>query len=84
MDRLDCTSNTGNEIISLKIMASQISDSGTPRTTSTFLTWRLSVVNSDLEVMAAEKQALRENKFLERLVSRNHGQIRGEGEGSTV
>ena len=60
LDGIDCTPKTKNQMISLKRKARQVSDLGSPSTTSPFLKWRLAVVESTLRVREAQKQALSE------------------------
>ena len=60
LDGIDCTPNTKNQMISLKRKARQLSDLGSPRSTSPFLKWRLAVVESTLRVREVQKQALSE------------------------
>ena len=60
MDDLDCTPNTKAEMRSKKGKASQIFGQGSPNTTSSFLNWRFSVVEQELEVREMEKKALQE------------------------
>ena len=61
LDDIDCTPNTKNQMISLKRMASQILDQGSPTTTSPFLKWRFAVVESKLKVREMQRQALSES-----------------------
>lgn len=68
MDDLDCTPNTKAEMHLKKKKASQIFGQGSPNTTSSFLKWRFSVVEQQLEVKEVERKALLEaNTFYKKI-----------------
>lgn len=60
LDELEYSPTTKNQLVSLKRKASDILDQGSPPTTSLFLRWRLAVVESQLEVKAAQRHAMNE------------------------
>lgn len=60
LDRIDCSPATKTQINALKRKASQLSEEGSPNTTSPFLKWRLAVVESKLRVRNKQREALNE------------------------
>ena len=75
MDNLDCTPNTKAELRSKKRKASQIFGQGSPNTTSSFLKWRFSVVEQDLEVKEVEKKALLEANTFYKKISKSKEEL---------
>lgn len=64
LDAIDCTPNTKVKMMSGKRKASQLLEEGSPKTTDSFLKWRLNFIDEMLEVRASQKQALEEaNEF---------------------
>ena len=60
LDSIDCSPATKTQINALKRKASQLSEEGSPTTTSQFLKWRLAVVESTLRIRNKQKEALNE------------------------
>lgn len=61
LEDADCSSTTKNKLISLKRKASETLDRGSPTNTTSFLKWRLAVVENELHIRDAQKQALVES-----------------------
>ena len=49
LEDIDCTPNTITQMKSIKRKASQITGEDTPKTTTSFLRWRLAIVEIQLE-----------------------------------
>ena len=61
LDDMDCTPNTKVQIKSVKRKASQIASQDTPKTTTSFLKWRLATVETQLETRKLQMQAVKES-----------------------
>lgn len=62
LDDIDCTPNTKTQMKSIKRKASQIAGEGTPKTTTSFLKWRLATVKNQLETRKLQMQAVTESE----------------------